>query len=383
MFTTTRGNSHVRCGPFIYSYILARCDADGGNVYLISQNGEPDFVPSLMEDGRVIYSRWEYTDKALWRVQSLWTVNPDGTHVSVFWGNQSVWPDHVGQPQQIPGTQKVMFCGVGASRLVVRFDRHPGPLRRHELPARTDQGHPRAALARGRQRPRGSRPLRRYHAAGRLHGLQHAVPVIGVRFPGLGARSEANRFRLYLMDVDGNRELIYEGAHNILHAMPIRPRPLPAIRADTVAWPGTGPNRQPPQPGIFFSGDVYDGVPDLPRGSVKYLRVFQQDHKTYTTWEKTYRHSGPAVSIIQEEAVKRILGVAPVEADGSVHFEVPPGRVAVLPAAGRGLPLPADHAQLFGPDARRSRAAASAATNCTAPRRRCGKGWPCFVRPAT
>ena len=47
IFTTTRGNSYVRCGPFIYSYILARCDADGGNVYLISYNGEPDFVPAL------------------------------------------------------------------------------------------------------------------------------------------------------------------------------------------------------------------------------------------------------------------------------------------------------------------------------------------------
>ena len=43
LFTTTRGNSHVRCGPFIYSYILARCDGDGRNVYLISYNGEPDY----------------------------------------------------------------------------------------------------------------------------------------------------------------------------------------------------------------------------------------------------------------------------------------------------------------------------------------------------
>jgi hypothetical protein len=31
LFTSTRGNSHVRCGPFIYSYVLARCDADGSN----------------------------------------------------------------------------------------------------------------------------------------------------------------------------------------------------------------------------------------------------------------------------------------------------------------------------------------------------------------
>ncbi|MCX6929145.1 MAG: hypothetical protein NT154_38900, partial [Verrucomicrobia bacterium] len=47
MFTSTRGNTYVRCGPYIYSYVLSRCDADGRNVYLISMNSEPDFVPSL------------------------------------------------------------------------------------------------------------------------------------------------------------------------------------------------------------------------------------------------------------------------------------------------------------------------------------------------
>jgi len=325
VFTTTRGNSHVRCGPFIYSYILARCDADGGNVYLISQNGEPDFVPSLMEDGRVIYSRWEYTDKALWRVQSMWTVNPDGTHVSVFWGNQSVWPDHVGQPQQIPGSQKVMFCGVAHhdwwSGSIGILDRSQGMNFPHGL-TKVTREQPWPEVGNGPVDPGHSD---RYHAAGRFTGYNTPYPLSECDFL-VSARGLNNRFRLYLMDVDGNRELIYEGAHNILHAIPIRPRPVPAVRADTVAWPGPGPDRRPPQPGIFFSGDVYEGVPDLPRGSVKYLRVFQQDHKTYTTWEKTYRHSGPAVSIIQEEAVKRILGTAPVEADGSVHFRAPPGR---------------------------------------------------------
>ena len=67
-------------------------------------------------------------------------------------------------------------------------------------------------------------------------------------------------------------------------------------------------------------------MPDLPRGSVKYLRVWQMDHKTYSTWRKTYRHSGPLVSIVQEEGVKRILSEVPVEADGSVHFKVPAGK---------------------------------------------------------
>jgi hypothetical protein len=58
---------------------------------------------------------------------------------------------------------------------------------------------------------------------------------------------------------------------------------------------------------------------------VKYLRVFQQDAKTYSTWKKTFAFSGPPVSAVQSEAVKRIVSVVPVEADGSVYFEAPAG----------------------------------------------------------
>jgi hypothetical protein len=43
------------------------------------------------------------------------------------------------------------------------------------------------------------------------------------------------------MDVYGNRELIYEGAYNVLHAIPIKPRTPPPQLPDRVVWPGTGP----------------------------------------------------------------------------------------------------------------------------------------------
>jgi hypothetical protein len=128
------------------------------------------------------------------------------------------------------------------------------------------------------------------------------------------------------MDVHGNRDLVYEGVYNVWHAIPVRPRPAPPAQPSRVAWPGTGAERRPPQPGVFYSPDVHQGVPELPRGIVKYLRVFQSDYKTYSTWNKTYRHSGPAVSIVQEESVKRILSEVPVESDGSVYFEAPAGR---------------------------------------------------------
>ena len=325
IFTTTRGNSHVRCGPFIYSYILARCDADGGNVYLISCNGEPDFVPALLNDGRVIYSRWEYSDKALWRIQSLWTIRQDGTATTVFWGNQSVWPDHLAEPRPIPGSRRVMFSGVG------HHDWWSGSIGIVDPDKGRDFPHGLTKVTRDLRWPECSLPpidpgeSDRYHASGNYTGYKTPYPLSEQDFL-VSARGEGGKFRLYLMDVDGNRELIYEGAHNIWHAMPVKPRAPPPQHADTVAWPGTGKNRKPLEPAVFYSNDVYEGLPDLPRGSAKHLRVFQLDYKTYSTWRKTYRHSGPAVSVVQEEGVKRILSEVPVERDGSVYFKVPPGR---------------------------------------------------------
>jgi len=324
LFTTTRGNSYVRCGPFIYSTILARCDANGGNVYLVSYNGEPDFVPALLGDGRVIYSRWEYTDKPLWRLQKLWTTNQDGTGTAHFWGNQSVWPDHLSEPRPIPGSRRVMFSGVG------HHDWWSGSIGIIDPDQGRDYPHGLTKVTVDRPWPEvGDGPAEKpeaadYHAAGRFTGYKTAYPLSETDFL-VSARGAGDKFRLYLMDVHGNRELIYEGVYNAWHAIPVRPRPVPPRHPDRVAWPGTGEDRRPVEPGVFYSADVYQGMAGVPRGTVKYLRVFQQDYKTYSTWNKTYRHSGPSVSIVQEEGVKRILSEVPVEADGSVYFKAPAG----------------------------------------------------------
>jgi len=324
LFTTTRGNSYVRCGPFIYSTILARCDADGGNVYLVSYNGEPDFVPALLNDGRVIYSRWEYTDKPLWRLQKLWTTNQDGTGTAHFWGNQSVWPDHLSEPRSIPDSRRVMFSGVG------HHDWWSGSIGIIDPDQGRDYPHGLTKVTVDRPWPEvGDGPAEKpeaadYHPAGRFTGYKTPYPLSEADFL-VSARGAGDKFRLYLMDVHGNRELIYEGVYNVWHAVPVRPRRVPPRHPDRVTWPGTGENRRPVEPGVFYSADVYQGMTGVPRGTVKYLRVFQQDYKTYSTWNKTYRHSGPTVSIVQEEGVKRILSEVPVERDGSVYFKAPAG----------------------------------------------------------
>ena len=324
MFTTTRGNTYVRCGPYIYSYVLARCDADGRNVYLISTNSEPDFVPALLNDGRVAYSRWEYSDKDQNRVQSLWTTNQDGTGTAVLWGNQSIWPDHLAEPRPIPGSGRVMFTGVGHHNWfngsIGIVDPEQGTNFPHGL-TRVTWDLPWGEVG----SPPGDRcESPTYHASGRYKGYLGAYPISPEDFL-VSAKGTGGKFRVYLMDMHGNRELIHEGLHNAWYAIPVKPRPRPPSQPDSVTWPGTGKDRKPKKPGLFYNPDVYQGVPELARGSVKYLRVFQQDAKTYSTWKKTFAFSGPPVSAVQSEAVKRVVSVVPVESDGSVYFEAPAG----------------------------------------------------------
>ncbi|VGO13627.1 hypothetical protein PDESU_02184 [Pontiella desulfatans] len=335
LFSTTRAHSYVRCLPTSPAFVLARADADGKNIRIISRNNEPDYLPAMMPDGSVIYTRWEYTERPLWRIQGLWTMNPDGTNPQIYWGNRSFTPDMLIEARAIPGTGNVMFVGQGHHRVfsgslgVINLSEgreHPDGI--YKITA--DVGWPET----GDPKPPHPTYSPNYHASGNYGAYKTPYPIgendflVSIRSgkvdSGGNRVSVFNPFSLYLMDMDGNRELIYRGNHNILYAMPLKPRTVPPMRADTVDWPNKG---EPAKDGVLYSADVYEGIDeDLPRGTAKYLRIIEMDSKTYTSMVKSFRHSGPAVSIIQEDGVKRILGTVPVEEDGSVHFKVPSGK---------------------------------------------------------
>jgi len=323
IFSTTRGHTYVRCMPPTNAYVLARCDADGRNVYLISRNNEPDYLPSVMHDGRVIYTRWEYTDKPLWRAQGLWTVNPDGTQVSTFWGNQSVWPDLVKDARSIPGSRRVMFTGSAHHDWFAGSVGILDPDRGFNFPDGLTKVTAELPWPESGNGPVDPVESPRYHSSGQYEAYYSSYPLGEQDF--LVSASRQGKFVLYLMDVDGNRELIYEGVHNVLHALPLRPRPQPPVIADRVQWPGRR-ERLRPKPGVIYSSNVYQGAPDELQGKARFLRVLNIEHKTYTYWHKRpYISTGPVVSMVQSEGVKRVLGTVPIEADGSVAFYAPAG----------------------------------------------------------
>ena len=66
-----------------------------------------------MEDGRIVYTRWEYVDKGVQPIQSLWTVNPDGTMLQGFYGNRVLLPGAFFEPRAVPGMGTVLCTLTG------------------------------------------------------------------------------------------------------------------------------------------------------------------------------------------------------------------------------------------------------------------------------
>ena len=328
MFLTTRGHIYVRCMPPTNAFVTARMALDtkpgDKNLYIVSRNGEPEYTPSVMNDGRVVFTRWEYTDKPLWRAQSLWTMNQNATNVQTFWGNQSVWPDLLKDARSIPGSTRVMFTGSAHhnwfSGSVGIIDPAKGLNFPHGLTKVTaDVEWPESGNG-----PVDPKESPDYHRAGNYGAYYSPYPLNEKDFL-VSAQRGRGKFVLLLMDVDGNRELINQGTHNIWDAQPIRKRPIPPVQADTLEWP-TWETRNNPQPGVLYSTNVYEGADPAMKGKAKYLRIWSIEHKTYTYWYKRPTLStGPEISMNQSEGVKKIIGTVPVEADGSVNFKVPSG----------------------------------------------------------
>ena len=349
-FCSSRQHSYVRCMPMTHSFAVTRCDADGKNIYVISANGEPEYLPSMMNDGRVIFTRWEYTDKALWRVQSLWTMNPDGTNQQTFYGNQSTWPDVLTEARAIPNSNKVIFTAVGHHAWFNGSIGIVNPSEGLNYPDGLDRVTREVAWPEVGNGPTDPEPKVDYHQSGKIFAYKSPYPLneefflVSAREGGhlySGAHNDWF-FRLYLMDVYGNKELIYRGKYNAYYASPVMAREdLYPVKPDVVKWPKIGVGEKP-EHGELYSNNVFEGTEKYPelKKNGKFIRVIQMDPKTYTTWNKTVQHDGPAVSVFQAEGVKRILGTVPIEDDGSVNFKVPPGEAIffeMLDAEGRAI----------------------------------------------
>lgn len=105
VFTSSRCERGVLCDASdnLSVNVLYRIDADGGNLTLLSQNALSESTPSVLNDGRILYTRWEYVHKGVIAVQSLWTMRPDGSGSHEIYGNRHVYPPVLIHARAVPG----------------------------------------------------------------------------------------------------------------------------------------------------------------------------------------------------------------------------------------------------------------------------------------
>lgn len=312
-------NRHIMCN-------LYRMEADGANITQIGVSTLFEGHSSLLSDGRILYDRWEYVDRNFGDAQGLWTVNPDGTKHSIYYGNNTQSPGGVIDARQIPGTDQVV-CIFGSCH-----DRPWGALTIIDRKKGVDGVEPVVQIW-----PENSRKLVDKGDLDSFKWIEYffedPYPLNENFFltsrtiwakPG-GWMHLDSKSGIYLVGRDSTQELIIEGNRSLFDPMIIEPRPKPhAIPSN---------RNYTEKKGTFYVQDVYHGthMQGVAPGTVKYLRIIESPEKR--TWTQSgwggQDEQAPAVNWHSFEN-KRILGEVPVEADGSANFEVPSGTFVYL-----------------------------------------------------
>ena len=99
------GSSHVAT-----LYVM---DADGKNIRQLGFDQEHDWCPSVLNNGRVLYSRWEYSDTPHSNTRLLFSMNPDGTNQAEYVGSNSYWPNAFFYARSIPNHPTKVAAVIG------------------------------------------------------------------------------------------------------------------------------------------------------------------------------------------------------------------------------------------------------------------------------
>lgn len=340
IFASTRCVQTVDCW-WTEASNLYTCAPDGRFLRRLSFDQVHAIFPQVLDDGRVIYTRWDYNDRGQVFPQPLFQMNPDGTGQREFYGNNSWFPTTIAHARGIPGSERVLaiFCGHHTSQA--------GKLGVLD-PSKGRQENTGAQLV-APVRPTPAERIDAYGQNGEL--FQYPYPLTANEFlVGYAARGWEDpgkrhgdaRFGIYWMDLEGRRELL---ASDPLVAcqqpVPLMPRAKPPVQPSSVDY------RK--QEGYYYLQDIHagPGLAGVPRGTIKALRVVALEFRPAGIGKNNSRGPGGGalastpVSIGNGSwDVKVVLGDATVREDGSAFFKVPartPLYFQALDAKGRAV----------------------------------------------
>lgn len=331
VFASDRSGRSSECGNFNADHTvinLYRCNADGSDVRMISDNKDIDRYPHALDNGLIGYTRWEYQERHFTEVHAFWTVRPDGTYAEAAYKQHFSTPWALRDTRSVPNSNKYVSIATGHHTLaygqIVLFDLLGGPNDASRLMAVTPNITTGEGPSVRKTVPQGGiiDNIGRYSGPFPLSETTFLASYSS-HIPGFqGKLGGDTQFAIFLTDVYGNKELLHrERIYSCDFPTPVKKRNVPFQIAD-----GRMSTEDFPWP-ICYVEDIYKGMPQVERGKVKYLRIMQRigwplDEKIgamryipKNAWDKIYG--------FWSWAPAREIGLVPVEEDGSANFYVP------------------------------------------------------------
>jgi len=348
---TAEGNlvfQSTRCGQQDDCWIQSSSNiytarVDGSRIRRLGYEQVHTHYPQVMDDGRILYTRWEYLDRNHTFQQPLFTMNPDGTAQTEYYGNNSWFPCSILHARGIPGTTKVM--GLISGHHVVQ----KGKLAIID-PSKGTQGDDGIEFIAGAA-PDGSEGrqpsnvfcgqtwnkgqwLTKIDCFGQT-GKQFQYPFpfdenhLLVTFLPEGSQYIKGPFNppfgVWYMTADGERELLaYDPWISCSQSVARVARKIPMLRGSQVDLTQSF--------GKFYVQDIYfgPGLAGVERGTIKKIRVNAMEVRPTRIGNNYNRGMGGDTPVQMPPAigggtydVKHVLGEVDVEEDGSCAFEVP------------------------------------------------------------
>ena len=322
-FMTERRGGYLRCGRVCPTYTLYDMNPDGGDINCLSFHETNEWNPSVTDDGRIIYTRWDYVDRFGCTAHHPWITTLDGADSRAVHGNfapRHSRPDMEVAIRDIPNSNK--HVATAAPHHSQCF----GSLVMINPDVPDDDG---------------MAPLKRITPEVGFPESQGGTETYGMAWPlsedyylcVYDANNELRRgggnYGIYLVDSFGNKELIYRDPRiACMDPIPLRPRVKPPV---TIPLSGSNlASRGPATPGKPGKAsialiNVYDSIRPWPQGTkITTLRVLQVLPMSVPSGGPPHQ-TGRRIALAGDSVVptRFVLGTVPVEKDGSAHFTVP------------------------------------------------------------
>ncbi len=298
IFVSSRCKRWVNCWITEVA-VLHRCKSDGSGIRPISSNNEHDNTPWVMPNGQILYTRWEYVDRSQVNYHHLWSAYPDGTHQTVYFGNQNPGITMI-DAKPIPGSRKIIasfapghgrkdHCGV-----LNIVDPRMGP---------DDKAMARAIAPAGK------------HANSKDVNFLYRDPWAFSESLFIAARVDT----IEVLDDKGHFLRLYTSTKSEKAGKLWVHEPRPVIRREQEPRVADATQSSTPFGRVVLadvnSGRNMDGVKP---GEIKKLLVLE-------TLPKPINFTGgmDPLTYCGSFTLERVLGTVPVEPDGSAHMELP------------------------------------------------------------